>query len=119
MSPTARELAPDRARAALFGLKPISSAMATMRRRVASETPGWPLSAYDTAPLDTPARRAMSAIVGRFTRVPLSAKNPSSGTSRRRETVALQKGCQNGRWWSALTLPRAALGLASTDDLIG
>jgi hypothetical protein len=28
------------------------------------------LSAYETAPLDTPARRAMSAIVGRFTRSP-------------------------------------------------
>ena len=32
--------------------------------------PAWPLSAYETAPLDTPARRAMSAIVGRFTRAP-------------------------------------------------
>ncbi|GAA0366905.1 hypothetical protein GCM10009541_06650 [Micromonospora gifhornensis] len=40
-----------------------------MRCRVASETPGWPLSAYDTAPLETPARRATSAIVGRFTGV--------------------------------------------------
>src|SRR5690242_11871725 len=69
--PTARALAPDRARAALFGLNPISCAMATMRCRVASETPGCPLSAYETAPLDTPARRAMSAIVGRFTQVSL------------------------------------------------
>src|SRR5688572_9014567 len=65
--PTAWAAAPDSARAALLGLKPISSAMARMRRRVASDTPGWPLSAYDTAPLDTPARRATSAIVGRFT----------------------------------------------------
>ena len=43
--PTARALAPESARAALFGLKPISWAMATMRCRVASETPGWPFSA--------------------------------------------------------------------------
>src|SRR3954452_21941486 len=69
--PTARALAPDRARAALFGLKPISSAIAMMRCRVASDTPGCPFSAYDTAPLDTPARRAMSAIVVRFTRSPV------------------------------------------------
>ncbi|BCL16124.1 hypothetical protein GCM10017556_38630 [Micromonospora sagamiensis] len=34
---------------------------------MASETPGCPLSAYDTAPLETPARRATSAMVGRFT----------------------------------------------------
>ena len=39
----------------------------SIRRRVASETPGWPFSAYETAPLETPARRAISAIVGRFT----------------------------------------------------
>jgi hypothetical protein len=38
--PTARAVAPDRARAALLGLKPISCAMATIRCRVASETPG-------------------------------------------------------------------------------
>src|SRR4051812_47202274 len=69
--PTARALAPERARAALLGLNPISCAIATIRCRVASETPGCPFSAYDTAPLDTPARRAMSAIVGRFTRSPL------------------------------------------------
>src|SRR5262245_36502283 len=65
--PTAAALAPDRARAALFGLKPISRAIAMIRCRVASDTPGWPFRAYDTAPLDTPARSAMSAIVGRFT----------------------------------------------------
>ena len=70
--PTALALAPESARAALLGLKPISRAMATIRCRVASDTPGWPLRAYDTAPLETPARWAMSAIVGRcFTRSPL------------------------------------------------
>ena len=58
----------ESARAALFGWKPISSAMARIRSRVAADTPGWPLSANDTAALVTPARRAMSAMVGRFTR---------------------------------------------------
>ena len=33
---------------------------------VAAETPGRLFSAYDTAPLDTPAALAMSAMVGRF-----------------------------------------------------
>ena len=54
-----------RARAALLGRQPISSAMALIAARVAGETPGRSFSAYDTAPLETPARRAMSAIVGR------------------------------------------------------
>src|SRR5690349_11934111 len=75
--PTALARAPERARAALLALNPISSAIERMRLRVASETPGWPLRAYDTAPLDTPARRAMSAIVGRFTQSPLSPLLPS------------------------------------------
>ncbi|GAA2310217.1 hypothetical protein GCM10010149_70700 [Nonomuraea roseoviolacea subsp. roseoviolacea] len=35
--------------------------------RLASDTPGRSFRAYETATLDTPARRAMSAIVGRFT----------------------------------------------------
>jgi hypothetical protein len=34
-----------------------------MRDRVSADTPGRLFSAYDTAPVDTPARRAMSAIV--------------------------------------------------------
>ena len=67
----------ESARAALLGWKPISSAMARMRSRVAAETPGWPLSANDTAALVTPARRAMSAMVGRFTRcLPAIAGRP-------------------------------------------
>ena len=40
------------------------------RSRVAAETPGWPFSAKETAALVTPARCAMSVIVGRFTRAP-------------------------------------------------
>ncbi len=69
-SPTVLALAPFSARAALLGRQPISSAMARMRARVDAETPGWPFRAYDTAPLETPARLAMSAIVGRFTGPP-------------------------------------------------
>ncbi|GIF36318.1 hypothetical protein Axi01nite_06290 [Actinoplanes xinjiangensis] len=60
--------------------------------RVASETPGWPLSAYDTAPLDTPARRAMSAIVGRFTQSPLSPLLPSLSGAGRRPPDSLDVG---------------------------
>ncbi len=52
-----------------------------MRWRVASETPGWPLSAYDTAPLETPARRATSAMVGRFTAAFLHCVRPSRAFS--------------------------------------
>lgn len=63
-SPTASALAPPRARAALCGRQFISSATRRIRALVASLTPGRPLSAKDTAPLETPAWRAMSAIVG-------------------------------------------------------
>ena len=52
------------ARAALCGRQLICSAIFRIRSRVASLTPGRPFSANDTAPLDTPARFAMSAIVG-------------------------------------------------------
>ena len=52
--------------AALLGWKPISCAIARIRSRVAADTPGWPLSAKDTAALVTPASAAMSAMVGRF-----------------------------------------------------
>ncbi|GHH59429.1 hypothetical protein GCM10018781_02610 [Kitasatospora indigofera] len=38
---------------------------------MASDTPGRPLRAYDTAPLDTPAARATSLMVGRLTRAPV------------------------------------------------
>ena len=44
-SPKASARAADSARAARFGYQPSSRAMATMRSRVASETPGRPLSA--------------------------------------------------------------------------
>ena len=64
--PNAPARPPDRARAALLGSKPISAAMARMRSRVAAETPGWPFRAKETAALVTPARRAMSAMVGRL-----------------------------------------------------
>ena len=63
MRPQASAREAERARAARFGYQPSSSAMARIRSRVSSETPGRPLSAYDTAPLDTPARSAMSLIV--------------------------------------------------------
>ena len=58
------------ARAALLGWKPISSAIARIRSLVAAETPGCPFSAKETAALVTPARWAMSVMVGRFIRAP-------------------------------------------------
>jgi hypothetical protein len=54
------------ARAALLRWKPRSLAIARIRWRVAAETPGCPFSANDTAALVTPARLAISAMVGRF-----------------------------------------------------
>lgn len=65
--PTACARAPLSALAAMFGRQPISFAMARMRALVASDTPGWPFRAYETAPLETPACRAMSAMVGLLT----------------------------------------------------
>jgi hypothetical protein len=58
----------DNERAALLGTQPSRSAMSTTRRLVSSDTPGRPLSAYDTAPVDTPAAFAMSEMVGRLSR---------------------------------------------------
>ena len=54
--------APARARAAGEGSHRSSRAMARIRSRVASETPGRPLTARETAAEVTPARRAMSAL---------------------------------------------------------
>src|SRR4051794_27271268 len=79
--PTALAVAPESARAALLGLNPISAAIARIRCRVASDTPGWPFSAYDTAPLETPARRATSAMVGRFTGALLHWSGPRGPVS--------------------------------------
>ena len=45
--------------------QPSSRAATRMRSRVAGARPGRPLSANETAPLLTPARRATSRIVGR------------------------------------------------------
>ena len=64
-SPQASARAADSARAARFGYQPSSSAIARIRSRVSSETPGRPFSAYETAPFETPARFAMSLIVVR------------------------------------------------------
>ena len=61
--PNASARAAESARAARFGYQPSSRAIVTMRSLVSSETPGRPLSAYETAPFDTPAREAMSLIV--------------------------------------------------------
>ncbi len=64
-NPTVAAPSPDSARAAVLGRQPSCSATRRTRARVASETPGRSLSAKDTALSDTPARRAMSFIVGR------------------------------------------------------
>ena len=74
--PNAPTLPAVRARAALLGWKPISSAIARIRSLVAAETPGWPLSAKETAALVTPARWAMSVIVGRFIGPPGGTSEP-------------------------------------------
>nr|WP_264295183.1 hypothetical protein [Microbispora sitophila] len=64
---------PDRDLAAALGRQPISLAMSRMSLRVSADTPGRPLSAYDTAPIETPALAAISAMVGRFTASPLTS----------------------------------------------
>jgi hypothetical protein len=64
--PTALARAPTSARAAELGCHPFSSTIPRMRCLVSSLTPGRPLRAKDTAPGETPAIRAMSAIVTRF-----------------------------------------------------
>src|SRR5204863_408428 len=64
---------PDSDLAATLGRQPISLAMSRMRLRVLADTPGRPFNAYDTAPIETPARAAISAIVGRFTPGPRAA----------------------------------------------
>lgn len=64
-SPRAPARSPDSARAALLACQPSSSATRRTRARVSWETPGRSLSAKETALSDTPARRAMSLIVGR------------------------------------------------------
>ena len=74
--PNASALPAVRARAALLGWKPISWAIARMRSLVAAETPGWPFSAKETAALVTPARCAMSAMVGRLIRLPSRRADP-------------------------------------------
>ena len=53
-SPSASAREAESARAARFGYHPSSFAIVRMRSRVSSETPGRPLSAYETAPFDTP-----------------------------------------------------------------
>ena len=53
--PTASALDTDSARARGLGDQPSLSAASRMRRRVSGEMPGRPLSANETAPLDTPA----------------------------------------------------------------
>ena len=65
MRPIALTREVDSARAALFGVHPMSWAIAMIFSRVGSATPGRPLSANDTAVLETPAVRAISAMVGR------------------------------------------------------
>ncbi len=63
--PTVAAPSPDSARAAVLGRQPNCSATRRTRSRVTSETPGRSFSAKETALSDTPARRAMSFIVGR------------------------------------------------------
>ncbi len=67
--PTAKARACESERADALGDQPSSAATVMIRSRVASATPGRPLSANDTAAFETPASRATSAIVGSFRRV--------------------------------------------------
>ena len=65
ISPIANARDSESALPRALGRQSSAFATSTMRRRVASLTPGRPLSATETAPLETPAWRATSAIVGR------------------------------------------------------
>src|ERR1035438_7409248 len=65
-SPHTSARAADSARAALLGYQSSSPATERMRRRVTSESPGRLFSANETAPLETPALRAISAMVTRL-----------------------------------------------------
>ena len=62
--PIACSRRPPSERAEALGSQPSSSATPRIRSRVSSATPGRPLSANDTAAVDTPAWRATSTIVG-------------------------------------------------------
>lgn len=64
-SRTVADPSPDSARAAVLGRQPNCPATRRTRSRVISETPGRSLSAKETALSETPARWAMSFIVGR------------------------------------------------------
>ena len=93
-------------RAARFGYQPSSWAIASTRARVASDTPGCPLRAYETAPFDTPARSAMSAMVALRAGLgsPLMAGPPRGDLTNR--TARLRSGSlENARG----TEPPAAL----------
>src|SRR5690606_6344975 len=63
--PMAPASAEESDRAAVLGCQPRATAASRIRRRVPSETPDRPMSANDTAAGETPARRAMSVMVGR------------------------------------------------------
>jgi hypothetical protein len=63
--PSANAFETDSDRARLLGRQPSSSAAARIRSTVALARPGRPFSANETAPLETPARVATSAMVGR------------------------------------------------------
>src|ERR1035437_8265183 len=65
-SPHTSARAADSARAALLGYQSSSPATERVRRRVTSESPGRLFSANETAPLETPARRAISEMVTRL-----------------------------------------------------
>src|SRR4051794_4018875 len=67
--PTARAFDTESARALELGVQPSSAAVRRMRSRVVGLTPGRSLSAKETAPFETPAARATSAIVGLVTRL--------------------------------------------------
>ena len=90
-SPHASARAAESARAARFGYQPSSSAMARMRSRVPSDTPGRPFSAYETAPFETPARSAMSLIVALTRSLLRTLVRPSSCVGRYTAYYALTR----------------------------
>ena len=95
-------------RAARFGYQPSSSAIASMRSRVASETPGCPFSAYETAPFETPARSAMSAIVARRPRPSVSRSSGRSYPCKSLNRSIALSGCSQPLAGSRLTPARRA-----------
>jgi hypothetical protein len=101
-SPNVSLRAADSCRAARLGTHSSSAATFRTRARVASETPGWLFSAYDTAPWETPQRLAISLMVTRATTASFTSGRTADGRSGILQcapisTLCLQSGAERDR----------------------